>query len=101
MSPAAERPAFLELGDNAFDPKKVGLVQPDSIAAVSGSNYSGKGTFILDTQISGSSNLGHEFSAVPGTEKNAQERAKWPKGVIGPLLDDAEKLALIEYLKTL
>ena len=101
LTPAKERPMLLELGHNTFDNKKVGLSQPDGLEAVEGSNYGEEGTFILDTRISGNSNSGHDFSAEPGSEKDKAKIAEWPKGVIGPRLDDAQKSALVEYLKTL
>ncbi|ANG61334.1 hypothetical protein A8C75_01880 [Marinobacterium aestuarii] len=78
LSPVAERPAQFSLGQREFDPVKVGyLSQPN--ASVS----------LLDTRLAGNSNRGHEFNngTAPGT--------------IGPYLSEAQRLALLEYLKTL
>ena len=48
------------------------------------------GGFEFDTTIRGNLNTGHEFDDAPES-----------KGVIGPWLKPAERLAIIEYLKTL
>lgn len=78
LSPAAERPATFYVGNLEFDPVNVGYQSGKA-----------KGLFLLDTSKNGNSNRGHEFSDTQG------------KGVIGPLLSDEERFALIEYLKTL
>jgi hypothetical protein len=78
LSPAGERPARFYTGHLEFDPAHVGYEtgrQP--------------GLFLFDTALSGNSNSGHEFSDRQG------------KGVIGPLLSHDERMALVEYLKTL
>ena len=54
--------------------------------------------FWLDTTKDGNHNTGHAFTATP------QQAADWkthplPSGVIGPLLSDDERFAIIEYLK--
>jgi hypothetical protein len=47
------------------------------------------GAFLFDTTIPGNRNTGHQFRDDGGP------------GVIGPALTDAERLAIIEYLKIL
>jgi hypothetical protein len=78
LSPVKERPSTFWLGGREYDPDKVGY-RTDPI----------RNGFLFDTRIPGNSNHGHEFSNTPGP------------GVIGPLLTDRERKALIEYLKTL
>ena len=48
------------------------------------------GTFVLDTAARGNSNAGHSF-----------ENAPRGNGVIGPLLTDDQRWALVEYLKSI
>lgn len=78
LSPVSERPEKFYTGHLEFDPANVGY-------------ETGKqaGLFLFDTAKTGNSNAGHEFNDQPG------------KGVIGPLLSDEERKALVEYLKTL
>ncbi len=78
LSPVSERPKQFYVGNLEFDPILVGY-------------ETGKrsGLFLFDTTKNGNSNHGHEFN-------NTQN-----KGVIGPLLNVAEREALIEFLKTL
>jgi len=76
LSPAQERPKTFYLGSLDFDPVKVGY-RSDKQPAL----------FKLDTSIQGNSNAGHEF---------ADEKRK---GVIGRGLSEAERYALIEFLK--
>ncbi len=78
LSPLEERPARFWLGNLEFDPQRVGYVSTQA-----------SGLFELDTTRPGNANTGHEFAA-----------AARP-GVIGPLLQQDERLALLEYLKTL
>ncbi|TYL70145.1 cytochrome c, partial [Bradyrhizobium cytisi] len=49
----------------------------------------------FNVSLLGNSNRGHSFE---GKEPNL---TKLPPGVIGPELTDAERRALVEYLKTL
>jgi hypothetical protein len=73
LEPASRRPASFPVRPGSFDPKRVGLV--------AGPARPGEGDlFVLDTSKRGNSRLGHEY----GTE-----------------LSDAEKEALLEYLKSL
>jgi hypothetical protein len=78
LIPAAERTKKFYLG-HEFDPVKVGL---DTTAA--------SGTFLMDTTLLGNSNSGHSFQDGPRGN-----------GVIGPLLKDEERWALVEYLKSI
>ncbi|MHC2331176.1 di-heme-cytochrome C peroxidase [Bradyrhizobium sp. USDA 4454] len=79
LSPVKERPAIVYLGGREYDPKNLGYVSDDKI----------KNVFALDTTKRGNSNAGHEFSNEKGT------------GVIGPRLEEGERRALIEFIKTL
>jgi len=78
LLPAPQRPKKFYVGSE-FDPIKVG---------VDTSGNSGK--FLYDTSLTGNSNIGHSFE--DGPREN---------GVIGRLLTDDERWALIEYMKTL
>ncbi|CAN7784083.1 di-heme-cytochrome C peroxidase [Paraburkholderia hospita] len=78
LIPAKERTKKFYIG-REFDPVKVGL------------DTSGKsGTFLLDTSLPGNSNAGHSF-----------ENGPRGNGVIGPLLTDAQRWAIVEYLKSI
>jgi hypothetical protein len=79
LSPVAERPKKFYLGNREYDPVNVGY-RMDAFP----------GGFEFDTSKRGNSNSGHEF--VTGTSD---------AGVIGRYLSPDERLALIEYLKTL
>lgn len=78
LKPAAERTRKFYLGGD-FDPVKVGL---DASAT--------SGTFLMDTTLLGNSNAGHSFQNGPRGE-----------GIIGPLLTDDQRWALVEYLKSI
>jgi len=78
LIPAKERTKKFYVG-REFDPVKVG---------VDTSGNSGK--FLFDTTEVGNSNAGHSF-----------ENGPLGNGVIGPLLTDQERWALIEYLKSI
>jgi len=78
LSPVAERPKTFYLGNREYDPVNVGYRTEGF-----------PGGSELDTSIRGNTNTGHEFNNGSG------------KGIIGPLLSPNERLALIEYLKTL
>ena len=78
LVPATQRTKKFYLGRD-FDPVKVGV------------DTSGKsGTYMVDTTLIGSSNRGHSF-----------ENAPLGNGVIGPLLTEEERWALVEYLKSI
>jgi hypothetical protein len=90
LSPFAERPKSFWLGNRQFDPVKVGYV---TTPLANG--------FRLDTVdprtgrvVRGNGNGGHLF------ETPSAGQAARP-GTIGPGLSRAERLALVEYLKTL
>jgi mono/diheme cytochrome c family protein len=72
LQPADARPKVFYRGYNVYDPKKLGYISEGPEAEKNGFRY--------DTSIPGNSNAGHEH---------------------GTALSDAEKWALIEYLKTL
>lgn len=78
LSPAAERPGAFWLGSREYDPVNVGY----STSPI-------EGGFRLDTTIPGNSNRGHEFDDRQG------------QGAIGRKLAPGERLAIIEYLKSL
>jgi len=78
LIPAAERTKKFYLGGD-FDPLKVGL---DTTAT--------SGTFLMDTTLLGNSNAGHSFQSGPRGE-----------GIVGPLLTDDQRQALVEYLKSI
>ncbi len=78
LIPAKERTKKFYLGRD-FDPVKVG---------VDTSGNSGK--FLFDTTLEGNSNQGHSF-----------EKGPLGNGVIGPLLTDEQRWALVEYLKSI
>jgi hypothetical protein len=78
LVPAKERTKKFYYG-REFDPVKVGL---DTTAA--------SGQFLLDTELPGNSNAGHSFEDSPRGN-----------GVIGPLLTENERWALVEYLKSI
>ena len=78
LLPASQRSKKFSVG-REFDPVKVGI------------DTSGKsGSFVFDTSLYGNSNAGHSF-------QNGQRG----NGVIGPLLTDAQRWALVEYLKSI
>ena len=79
LSPQSERPKTFWSGSKQFDPVKVGY----DTAEISGAT-------LFDTSKPGNSNAGHEFKDGPRG-----------KGVIGPLLSPDDRMAIIEYLKSL
>ena len=78
LIPAAERTKKFYLGGD-FDPVKVGL---DTTAT--------SGTFLMDTTLLGNSNAGHSFQNGPRGD-----------GIVGPLLTEDQRWALVEYLKSI
>ena len=78
LIPAAERTKKFYLGGD-FDPVRVGL---DTTAT--------SGTFLMDTTLPGNSNAGHSF-----------ENSPRGNGVVGPLLTEDDRWALVEYLKSI
>jgi mono/diheme cytochrome c family protein len=80
LSPLSDRPTTFRLGTRVFDQVNVGFVDG--------------GSFTLDTRRPGNSNAGHVFDGPAGAAARAP-------GTIGRGLSTDERLALIEYLKTL
>jgi cytochrome c5 len=78
LLPVEQRDKTFYVGSREFDPKNVGFTTAQF-----------SGGFLYRTDQPGNSNAGHEFRNGSG------------KGVIGPELSDAERWAIIEYLKTL
>jgi mono/diheme cytochrome c family protein len=78
LIPAAERTKKFYLGGD-FDPVRVGV---DTKAT--------SGAFLMDTTLPGNSNAGHSFENGPRGD-----------GVVGPLLTEDDRLALVEYLKSI
>ncbi len=78
LIPAKERTKKFYIG-REFDPVKVGV-------DTSGNS----GNFLLDTSLPGNSNAGHSF-----------ENGPRGNGVIGPLLTDEQRWAIVEYLKSI
>lgn len=79
LSPVSERPRRFWVGSRELDPIEVGF-RHDRAA----------GGEVRRTDRAGNANTGHEFADGPREA-----------GVIGPALKPAERLALVEYLKTL
>jgi hypothetical protein len=79
LSPVAERPTRFWVGSRELDPVHVGFRHDRA-----------SGGSLRRTTDPGNANTGHEFADRPGAP-----------GVIGPELIPAERLALVEYLKTL
>ena len=77
LLPASQRPKMFHVGVE-FDPVKVGVDTRDASG------------FLLNTSLPGNSNAGHSF-----------EDGTLGKGVVGKLLTDAERWAIIEYLKSI
>lgn len=78
LIPARQRTKKFYVG-REFDPVKVGI-------DTSGNS----GRFLFDTRLEGNSNAGHSF-----------ENAPRGNGVVGPLLTEDQRWALIEYLKSI
>jgi mono/diheme cytochrome c family protein len=78
LLPAAQRDKSFYVGSLQYDPKVLGFVTTNS-----------PGAFRFRTNITGNSNVGHEYRDGP-----------LGKGIIGPLLTEEERWAIIEYLKT-
>ena len=78
LIPAKERTKKFYIG-REFDPVKVGLDTSEQ-----------SGSFLLDTSLPGNSNVGHSF-----------ENGPLGNGVIGPLLTDEQRWAIVEYLKSI
>ena len=78
LSPQRERPATFYVGHREYDPGKLGYVTDQR-----------PGSFLHDTRVTGNGNGGHLFTDVDAP------------GRIGRRFTEAERSALIEYLKVL
>ncbi len=100
LLPADQRMKSFYVGSVEFDPKHVGF-----------STKWAPGLFRMDTTVPGNRNTGHEFrnltkqerdSLTPFQRERLDEQKGWAVfGVVGPELDDEDRWALIEYLKSL
>ena len=100
LLPAKQRVKSFHLGSTEFDPEHVGF---DTTWQ--------EGRFEMDTKIPGNRNSGHEFREFTPEEaahltpfqlKMLAENNGWAiNGRVGPLLNEAERWALIEYVKSL
>jgi processive rubber oxygenase RoxA-like protein len=79
LLPEERRPTSFYTGAVEFDPVRLGLSR----------KHPPPGAFRFDTTIEGNRNTGHQFRSDGGA------------GVIGPALTDAERYAIIEYLKVM
>ena len=75
LQPAAQRPKLFYRGNDLYDPRHLGFVADPPAA-------NGRPLFAFDTTLPGNGNAGHEGAAY------------------GTTLPDADKWALLEYLKT-
>ena len=95
LLPPEQRSARFFVGRRDFDAKQVGYVsEPADSDEDNG--------FWFDTSIDGNHNSGHAFVATPEQLEAARtdpEAHALPSGVIGPLLSDEERWAIVEYLK--
>jgi hypothetical protein len=95
LLPPEQRSKRFFVGRRDFDTKHVGYISEPVDASESDG-------FWLDTSLDGNHNSGHAFVATPEQLAAAQADPKahaLPSGVIGPLLSDDERFAIIEYLK--
>jgi len=95
LLPPAQRSARFFVGRRDFDAKHVGYV---SVPADASENDG----FWFDASKDGNHNTGHAFVATPEQLSAYRADAKahpLPSGVIGPLLSDDERWALVEYIK--
>ncbi|MDQ3289307.1 MAG: hypothetical protein M3Q42_13860 [Pseudomonadota bacterium] len=94
----ARLPAILRakrfVGRCDYDSERLGHVSEPPNEDASG--------FWLDTSIAGNHNISHAFAAIPARwQQHLRNRNSHPlpTGVIGPLLDDGQRHALLEYLR--
>jgi mono/diheme cytochrome c family protein len=94
LLPPEQRSARFLVGNRMFDAKHVGYVSEPAAGNSEG--------FWFDTSIEGNHNSGHAFTATAQQLADAKADPAGhalPSGVIGPLLSDKERYAIIEYLK--
>lgn len=95
LLPPAQRSARFFVGRRDFDSKYVGYVSEPAAADEADG-------FWFDTSKDGNHNTGHAFVATAEQLRAARADPKGhalPSGVIGPLLSDEERWAIVEYLK--
>ena len=81
LSPVADRPKTFRVGSREYDTEKLGLKLPS------------EGFWVFDTSKDGNRNTGHEFNT-------GYVKGRAPVGgLIGPLLSDDDKKAIIAHLK--
>ena len=95
LLPPGKRDVTFFVGRREYDPVHVGYVTtPDADGDDDG--------FWLDTRIKGNHNSGHAFAADADSwrkHRHDPQANPLPSGVIGPEFSDAERFAIIEYLK--
>ena len=90
LLPAAERPKTFCVGSKEFDPEKVGLKTVSQPVDKCPTGYT-----LFNADFLGNSNAGHSFQG------DFQGKRTSAAGVIGPELNDKQRGALVEYLKSL
>lgn len=97
LSPPESRDARFLLGPREYDPEHLGYLVIND-AAATGEEHG----FWFDTSLEGNGNGGHAFVAdaeLWSRHQAAPDANPLPSGVIGPLLSQHQKMALLEYLK--
>ncbi|MEZ5521935.1 MAG: di-heme-cytochrome C peroxidase [Dokdonella sp.] len=95
LLPPEQRSVRFFVGRRDFDAKNVGYVSEPA-------NAGEDAGFWFDTTIEGNHNSGHAFVATPeqiDAARNDPGGHPLPPGVIGPLLSDNDRWAIVEYLK--
>jgi mono/diheme cytochrome c family protein len=95
LLPPEQRSKRFYVGRRDYDAKHLGYVAEPK----NGDDDDG---FWLDTSLTGNHNTGHAFVATPAqlqANRADPNGHPLPPGVIGPLLSDDERYALLEYLK--
>jgi cytochrome c553 len=95
LIPPSQRTKSFYLGNRDYDPEHLGYV------IIDGESEKTAG-FLFDTTIKGNLNSGHAFVADSTTwaaYKADITGSPLPSGVIGPMLTEQERMALLEYLK--
>lgn len=94
------RPNRFTVGTREIDPVKVGFVQRDPAEF--------PGLFVFDTRLPGNSNKGHEYTAgvtpllvLDANGRPLKDANGKPQVRTLPPISDEQRLALVEYLKTL
>lgn len=88
VSPASERDKVFYLGNREFDPEEVGYKREKV-----------RGAFRLDTRIDGNRNTGHSFDGDFDPQTVDWDTVR--SGTIGPRLEEPDRWAIVEFLKTL